>query len=101
MKPITAEWVDKAEGDFATTEENYMIAVRQTQEVIAGTVTVKLPPHFGAKRVEVIVLPLEENDHESAQLQHLLLTAPTSPESDLQGFVQVRDWMSRWTVSEF
>lgn len=39
-----------------------MLAVRSVQEVIADAVTVKLPAHFARKRVEVIVLPLEEDD---------------------------------------
>jgi len=78
-----------------------MIAVRQIQEVVAGTVTIRLPAHFAARRVEVIVFPLEEDEQELGQLQGLLLTAPTLSEDDLQGFAQVRDWMSQWTVNEF
>ncbi len=78
-----------------------MIAVRSVQEVIAGAVTIKLPAHFAGKRVEVIVLPMEEDEQEPQQLQRLLLAAPTLSEDDLQGFAQVRDWMNQWTVSEF
>ena len=78
-----------------------MIAVRSVQDVLAGVVTIKLPANFTGKRVEVIVLPLEENDREPQQLQRLLLAAPTLSEVDLQGFAQVRDWMNQWTVSEF
>jgi len=78
-----------------------MIAVRQIQEVVADTVTIRLPAHFSAKRVEVIVFPVEKDEQESGQLQHLLLKAPTLSEDDLQGFTQVREWMSQWNVSEF
>ena len=78
-----------------------MIAVRSIQEVIAGAVTIKLPAHFAGKRVEVIVLPVEEDEQEPGQLQRLLLAAPTLTDDDLQGFAQVRDWMNQWTVSEF
>jgi hypothetical protein len=78
-----------------------MIAVRSIQEVIAGAVTVKLPAHFAGRRVEVIVLPMEENGQEPELLQSLLLTAPTLSDDELQGFVQVREWMNQWTVSEF
>lgn len=66
-----------------------MIAVRRVQDVIAGVVTIKLPADFRGKRVEVIVLPLEENDQEPQQLQRLLLTAPTLSEDDLQGFAEI------------
>jgi hypothetical protein len=82
-------------------KEKVMIAVRRVQDVIAGVVTIKLPADFRGKRVEVIVLPLEENDQEPQQLQRLLLTAPTLSEDDLQGFAQIRDWMNQWTVNEF
>ncbi len=78
-----------------------MIAVRSVQEVIAGAVTVKLPAHFLGKRVEVIVLPLEEDAQEPGQLQRLLLTAPTLSDDELQGYTQVREWMSQWTVNEY
>lgn len=72
-----------------------MIAVRQIQEVVADTVTIRLPAHFAARRVEVIVFPVAEDKRESRQLQSLLLTAPTLFEDDLQGFTQVRDWMGQ------
>ena len=68
-----------------------MIVVRSVQEVIAGAVTIKLPARFAGKRVEVIVLSVEENDREPQQLQRLLLTAPTLSEDDLQGFTQVKN----------
>ena len=78
-----------------------MIAVRTIQDVVSDTVTIKLPAHFAAKRVEVIVLPLAEDRQASSHLQRLLLAAPTLSDDDLQGFAQLRDWMNRWSVSEF
>ena len=73
-----------------------MIAVRRIQDVIAGAVTIRLPAHFSAKRVEVIVLPVDEDEQETGQLQRLLLTAPTMSDDDLRGFDQVRKWMNQW-----
>ena len=78
-----------------------MIAVRSIQEVIAGAVTIKLPAHFAGKRVEVIILPVEEDEQELGELQRLLLAAPTLSDDELQEFAQVRDWMNQWIVSEF
>lgn len=78
-----------------------MIAVRSVQEVKDGAVTVHLPLHFADKRVEVIVLALEEDETEPAQLQRLLLTAPTLSEDELQEFARAREWMSQWTVDGF
>jgi len=70
-----------------------MIAVRQIQEVIASTVTITLPAHFTARRVEVIVFPVVEDEQEAEQLQDLLLAAPTLSKDDLREFTQVRDWI--------
>jgi hypothetical protein len=78
-----------------------MIAVRSVQEVIAGAVTVKLPAHFAGRRVEVIVLPMEEDDQGQAQLEDLLLAAPTLSDEEMKGFAEVREWMDQWTVSGF
>lgn len=72
-----------------------MNAVRQIQEVVADTVTIRLPAHFSARRVDVIVFPVAEDEQVSRQLQGLLLTAPTLSEDDLQRFTQVREWMSQ------
>jgi hypothetical protein len=69
--------------------------------VIAGAVTIKLPAHFAGKRVEVIVLPVEEDDREAGELERLLLAAPTLSEDELRSYAQVSWWMNQRTVSEF
>ncbi len=77
-----------------------MFAIRQIEKVVGDTITIKLPAHFSARRVEVIILPLQDANAQ-ADLQELLLTAPVSSEEDLQSLYQVRDWMNQWSVSEF
>lgn len=61
----------------------------KVQEVIAGAVVEELPVHLAGKRVEVIVLPVEEDEQGLGQFQHLLLAAPTLTDDDL-GFAQVK-----------
>jgi hypothetical protein len=78
-----------------------MIAIRQIQEVKSGTVTVALPVDFHAKRVEIIVLPIEESDGSAQNLQELLLAAPTLTDDELQEYEKVREWMSQWNVNAF
>lgn len=79
-----------------------MLSVAKSiQRVAGGSVTVQLPAGFDGKQVEVIVLPVEENEHADDELLHLLLSAPTASEADLQAYEQVRDWMNQWTVPEF
>ena len=75
--------------------------MRRVQDVIDGAVTVQLPTHFTARRVEVIVLPIETVEDEPIILQELLLTAPVASEEELQEFTHVREWMNKWTVHEF
>ena len=50
-----------------------MIALRQIHEVKSGAVTLTLPDNFHARRVEIIILPLEETGNRS--LEDLLLEA--------------------------
>ena len=78
-----------------------MIAVRSIHEVVGGSVTIRLPVDFVAKRVEVIVLPIEEAQPESSRLQRLLLAAPTVSEVELDEFTQTREWMNRWQMNAF
>jgi hypothetical protein len=78
-----------------------MIAIRQIQEVKSGAVTVALPVDFHAKRVEIIVLPIEESNHGAQNLQDLLLSAPTLTDDESQEYEKVREWMSQWNVNGF
>lgn len=80
-----------------------MIALKEIQEVKSGTVTIALPDDFHAKRVEIIILPIEEEGQTTStpNLQSLLLTAPTLTEEELQEFENVREWMNQWNVKEF
>ena len=78
-----------------------MSAIRQIQEVTAGAVTIMLPAGFSAKRVEIIVLPLEDTASDAPDFQELLLQAPTLTDQEVQEFEQVRAWMNQWTVNEF
>ena len=77
-----------------------MIAVRSIHEVVAGSVTIRLPVDFAAKRVEVIILPVEEAQTKPSQLQRLLLAAPTISEAELDEFAQTREWMNRWHTGQ-
>ena len=44
-----------------------MEAFRETLDVIGSSVTIRLPSSFGARRVEVIVLPAVEQESTAAQ----------------------------------
>jgi hypothetical protein len=73
-----------------------MISDRSIDEVVDGSETILLPLDFAAERVEVIILPAEEDRPEPSWLQRLLLAAPTVSEADLAAFAQTREWLNRF-----
>lgn len=78
-----------------------MIAVREIQDVKSGQIKINLPNDFHAKKVEIIILPVEESLDEGQELQELLLDAPTLTNDELQEYGIIRDWISQWNVEEF
>jgi hypothetical protein len=78
-----------------------MVAIRKIQDVKSGAVIIDLPADFHARKVEIIILPIEESSDGEQNLQDLLLEAPTLTDGELQEYERVRDWMSQWNVKEF
>ena len=78
-----------------------MIAIREIQEVKSGSVTIDLPNTWRVKRVEIIILPVEETSNDDKSLSELLLEAPTLTEDDLQDYETAREWMNQWHIEEF
>lgn len=75
-----------------------MIAIRQIREITAETLTVQIPKNFPAKRVEIIILPLDEPaENGLSDLQRVLLNAPMLNDR----FENVHEWMNQWNVSNF
>jgi len=78
-----------------------MKAIRKIEDVKSGSVTIDLPADFHAKKVEIIILAVEDSGNGRKSLQDLLLEAPTLTQDELQEYQNVRDWMSQWNVKEF
>ncbi len=82
-----------------------MIAIREIQEVKEGVVTIALPASFHAKRVEVIVLQIDDGEDPSTEqtssLQALLLAAPPLTNDEAQEYENVREWMAEWHATDF
>lgn len=82
-----------------------MFAIRQIQAVTSGVVTIALPATFQAKRVEIIVLPIDDLDNEMQEpfqaLQSTLLAAPTLTYDELSQHENVREWMNQWRAIDF
>lgn len=78
-----------------------MNVIRKIEEVKSGTIKIDLPNNFHAKKVEIIILPIEESGDGRQSLQDLLLEAPTITDDELQEYNKIREWMNKWNVTEF
>ena len=79
-----------------------MIAIREIHDVSAGSVLVSLPTNFPTKRVEIIILPVEEETLTRRQrLQALLLAGPVLSEDELKSYEAIQDWMNQWQLPNF
>ena len=79
-----------------------MIAIREIHDVTAGSVLVRLPTNFPTKRVEIIILPVEEETLTRRQrLQALLLAGPVLNEDELKSYEAKQDWMNQWQLPNF
>ena len=77
-----------------------MNVIRRIEDVKSGSIKIDLPDDFHAKRVEIIILPVE-NSENGQGLPELLLEAPTLTDNELHEYNRVRDQMSQWNVKEF
>lgn len=86
-----------------------MFAIRQIHAVKFGVVTIALPAAFQTKRVEIIVLSINDVDDDVDNeiqepyqaLQSILLFAPTLTADELSEHENVREWMNQWHVTDF
>ncbi len=76
-------------------------AIRKIEDVKSGSIKIDLPVDFSAKRVEIIILPVDEFENGRQSLQDLLLEAPNITNDELQDYNNIRDWMRKWNVKEF
>lgn len=78
-----------------------MLAIRTIQDISSETIMIRVPSYFLTKRVEIIILPVEEQPEKYSYLQEVLLRAPTLSDEELQPFEHVREWMNQWNVNSF
>ncbi|MBW8048767.1 MAG: hypothetical protein FVQ77_00190 [Cytophagales bacterium] len=74
-----------------------MQAISKYSEVKNGQVVIKIPKNFTSKKVQIIILPTEEEKKSSKQeLTELLLKGPTWSEEELKAFNDSRDHFNKW-----
>ena len=78
-----------------------MTVITKIMDVQSGSIKIDLPPEFHNKKVEIIILPIEESKNSGQSLQELLLAAPTLSDAELQEYDDVRKPIDKWIVNEF
>lgn len=74
-----------------------MQAIRKYCEVHNGKVVINIPKNFTSKKVQIIILPAEEEKKSSKkELTELLLKGPTWSEEELKAFNDSREHFNKW-----
>ncbi|TKB65240.1 MAG: hypothetical protein E8D52_18615 [Nitrospira sp.] len=75
-----------------------MQAIKEYTEVIDGSIHVKLPKNFTAKRVELIILSADENaKDDKGDFLHFLLDSPEMTDEEYQAIEEKRQHLKQWT----
>ena len=61
-----------------------MQVIKQYTDVINGSIHVNLPRDFTAKRVELIILSVEDKETDNEAFQQFLLDSPEMTDDDLR-----------------
>ncbi|ASF44599.1 hypothetical protein [Methylovulum psychrotolerans] len=73
-----------------------MQAIKQYTEVINGSIHVNLPKDFTAKRVELIILAVDDNNPDTNNFQKLLLDSPEMTDEEYQAIQEKRRHLKQW-----
>ena len=70
--------------------------VRQYANVVNGFIHIKLPNDFDAKRVELTIVPLEDDAPQLSSFQQFLLDSPEMSDEEFQNIQDKREHLNRW-----
>jgi hypothetical protein len=70
--------------------------VKQVADVINGVIHIQLPKDFDAKRVELTIVPLEDDTMELSNFQQFLLDSPEMSDEELQNIQDKRANLNQW-----
>lgn len=89
-----------------------MLTYKTKLDIDSELLQLTLPPVFTGKRVEIIVLEIDDNSFEQTQknsiektendepneLQNFLLTAPTWSEKEYENFIDTKELINQWKI---
>lgn len=73
-----------------------MQALKQYTEVVEGSIHVKLPKNFTAKRVELIILSADNDESDISDFQRFLLDSPEMTDEEYQAIEEKRRHFNQW-----
>ena len=74
-----------------------MQAIKQYTNVINGSIHIDLPKDFTAKRVELIILPADNDEQDNVAFQRFLLDSPEMTDEEFQAIEEKRGHLKQWT----
>ncbi len=74
-----------------------MQAIKEYTEVINGSIHIDLPKDFTAKRVELIILSIDDNGADLSGFQRFLLNSPEMSDEEYQAIEVKRRHLNQWT----
>ena len=74
-----------------------MQAIKQYTEVINGSIHVSLPENFTAKRVELIILFIDEDNMDFSNFQQFLLESPEMTDEEFEAIQEKKRHLNQWT----
>ena len=70
--------------------------VRQYANVVNGFLHIKLPKDFDAKRVELTIVPLEDEPTQLSSFQQFLLNSPEMSDEEFDNIEAKRGHLNQW-----
>jgi len=74
-----------------------MQAIKQYTEVINGSIHIDLPKDFTARRVELIILSIDDDHADSSDFQQFLLDSPEMTDEEFETIQEKRRHLNQWT----
>ena len=71
-------------------------SVIQIAEVVNGVIHITLPKDFHAKRVELTIVPLENDETQISAFQQLLLDSPEMTDEEYLSIEEKRRHLQQW-----
>ena len=70
--------------------------LKQYAEVVNGVIHVHLPEGFNAKRVELTIVPIEDDASVNTSFQQFLLDSPEMSDNELDDILEKRRHFQQW-----